>query len=62
MLPLPAVALAFSIVFPPEQNDALPLTLAVGEAFAKITKNPEVLEQPLLFVTTTVYSPPTFAV
>ena len=62
MVPLPDVALAFSTVLKPAQNDALPPMLAVGKAEVKTLKNPEVVEQPLLFVTTTVYSPPTFAV
>ena len=54
MVPLPAVALELSNVFPPAQNDALPLTLAVGFAFTVTAKGIDVVEQLLLFVTTTV--------
>ena len=53
MVPLPAVALELSTVLEPAQNDASPLTLAVGKAFAATAKPADVIEQPLLFVTTT---------
>ena len=54
MVPLPAVALAFSIVLPPVQIVRLPEMFVVGEAFTVTTKSAESVAQPLLFVTTTV--------
>ena len=53
MVPLPAVALELSTVLEPAQKDALPLMLAVGSAFTTTAKPAAVIEQPLLFVTTT---------
>ena len=62
MDPLPAVALEVSSVFPPEQNEAVPVMFAVGKAFTVTTKAVDVNEQPLLLVTLTVYEPAAAAV
>ena len=60
--PLPATALEVSKVFPPEQNAAVPVMFAEGNAFIDTTNAVEVREQPLLLETVTVYEPAAVAV
>jgi hypothetical protein len=60
--PLPAVALEVSSVFPPAQNEAVPVMFAEGKVFAVTTKATDVKEQPLLLVIVTVYEPAATAV
>ena len=55
--PVPAVALETSSVFPPLQNEAVPVIFAVGNALTVITKAFDIEEQPLLLVILTVYKP-----
>ena len=62
IIPLPAVALEVSSVFPKVQNEAVPVMFAVGKALTVTTKAVEVKEQPLLLVIVTVYEPATAAV
>jgi hypothetical protein len=62
IVPLPAVALELSSVFPPIQKEDVPVMLAVGRAFTVTTKAVDVKEQPLLLVTLTVYDPDAVAV
>ena len=62
IVPLPAVALELSSVFPPIQKEDVPVMLAVGRAFTVTTKAVDVKEQPLLLVILTVYDPAAVAV
>jgi hypothetical protein len=62
MVPLPAVALAVSRVFPPVQKEGVPVIAAVGNAFTVSKVAEDVVEHPLLLVTVTVYEPPAVAV
>jgi hypothetical protein len=62
MDPLPAVALDVSSVFPPVQNEGVPVIFAAGEAFTVTVKAGDVNEQPLLLETVTVYEPAAVAV
>ena len=54
MVPLPALAFELSKVLPPGQNDALPLMLVDGKVLTVTANADDVIEQPLLLVTTTV--------
>jgi phage gp46-like protein len=62
MDPVPAVALEASSVFPPVQNEAVPVIFAEGEAISVTVKASDVNEQSLLLVTVTVYVPAAVAV
>ena len=62
MDPLPAVALEVSSVFPPVQNEAVPVMIAVGKALMVIATGVDVNEQPLLLIMVTVYDPASVAV
>jgi hypothetical protein len=48
------MALEVSSAFPPAQNEAVPVMLAVGKAFTVTTKAVDVNEHPLLLVIATV--------
>ena len=54
MVPLPALAFELSTVLEPAQKDVLPLMLADGKALTVTANAADVVEQPLLLVTTTV--------
>jgi hypothetical protein len=56
------MALEASSVFPPVQNEAVPVIFAVGKAFTVTVKAGDVKEQPLLLVTVTIYEPAAVAV
>jgi hypothetical protein len=56
------VALEVSSVFPPGQNEAVPVMFEVGNAFIVTTNAGDVNEQPLLLATVTVYDPAAVAV
>jgi hypothetical protein len=60
--PLPEVALETSSVFPPVQNESVPVMLVVGIALTVTAKAAEVKEQLLLLVIVTVYEPAEVAV
>ena len=62
IVPLPAVALEVSSVFPPAQNEAFPVMFAVGNELTVTPKAVDVYEHPLLLVIVTVYEPAAVAV
>ena len=56
------MAFEVSRVFPPVQNEDVPVIFAVGNAFIVTRNAVDVKEQPLLLETVTVYDPAAVAV